>query len=193
LSAGAAAWTKNEGLLFALAIPISIALTATKDERKQRIQSAVQFATGLALPFALVVATKLVVGGESDLAADFSTASLGRIFEASRHLMIIESFFRTLITLTGVPLLVALIALCFWLGFAKHSDNTRWLAVGATALALQFAGYYFIYLITDRDLAWHLGTSNLRLFVQLWPSVLLLLFVALRPFPNQPPLDPNRT
>jgi hypothetical protein len=187
LSAGAAAWTKNEGLLFALAILISIPLTGAKNERKQRLTNAVQFAKGLALPFILVLSMKLGLGGESDLAADFSLASLGRIFEGARHLMIIESFFRTMIMLTGAPLLVTLIALCFWLGFDRRSGNSGWIAVGGLALALQFAGYYFIYLITDRDLAWHLGTSNLRLFVQLWPSALLLLFTGLRPFSNPEP------
>jgi len=53
------------------------------------------------------------------------------------------------------------------------------------ALSFQLSGYYFIYLITERDLAWHLDTSNLRLFVQLWPSVLLVLFVGLPSFADE--------
>jgi len=192
LAAGAGAWTKNEGLLFAIAILISIAMMGSGNERKQKLIDAFQFAKGMAFPLALVLAMKLAVGGDSDLAGDFSTASLGRIFEASRHLMIIEWFFRTIVMLTGVPLLVMLIALCIWTGFPRRSGGERRIAVGVTALALQLAGYYFIYLITDRDLAWHLGTSNLRLFVQLWPSALLLLFMSLPPFPNsEPSTDSN--
>ena len=145
------------------------------------------------LVFALVFVMKLGLGGENDLAADFSLASLGRIFEASRHLLIIQSFFHTTLMLTGIPLLVTLIAFCFWLGIGRRSSNARWLTVGALALVLQIAGYYCVYLVTDRELTWHLGTSNLRLFVQLWPSLLLLLFMGLRSFSDSAstPVRPN--
>jgi hypothetical protein len=45
---------------------------------------------------------------------------------------------------------------------------------------IQISGYYFVYLITERDLRWHLDTSNLWRFVQLWPSVLFLIFMGCR-------------
>jgi hypothetical protein len=49
---------------------------------------------------------------------------------------------------------------------------------------LTLAGYFFIYLITPRDIYWHLRFSLNRLFLQLWPSAIFLFFVALgsKPF-----------
>jgi hypothetical protein len=40
---------------------------------------------------------------------------------------------------------------------------------------------FLIYVITTVDLAWHLATSNLRLWVQVWPALLFLLFLILAP------------
>ena len=187
--AGAAAWTKNEGLLFALAMPVAFAVVGARVPLRGRRTEVLQFARGLALPLALLMAVKLGVGGESDLAADLAWTSIGRIFEWTRHQMIITSFLKMTLMLAGFPLLVLLLCLGVWLGFAGRSGESRWLAAGALALSLQLAGYYFVYLITERDLAWHLGTSNLRLLVQLWPSALLLFFVALGPFASPAPDD----
>jgi hypothetical protein len=49
----------------------------------------------------------------------------------------------------------------------------------AAALVLTLAGYFFIYLITPRDIYWHLRFSLNRLFVQLWPSAIFVFFSAL--------------
>jgi len=43
-----------------------------------------------------------------------------------------------------------------------------------------FAGYFIIYLITPRDLAWHLLVSLNRLFLQLFPSLLFTYFMIVR-------------
>ena len=191
VSAGAAAWTKNEGLLFALAIPFALAVVGPRVEWRERLTEVFQFAKGLALPLALLLAVNLTVGGENDLAADFTWTSLGRIFEWTRHQMIITSFFNMTLMLTGLPLLGLLLGLGVWSGFPRRTIESRYLAAATLALALQLAGYYFIYLITERDLAWHLATSNLRLLIQLYPSTLLLLFTALRPSPHQKTSSPK--
>jgi hypothetical protein len=46
------------------------------------------------------------------------------------------------------------------------------------------AGFYSIYLITPYPLAWHVSTSALRLWQQLLPSALFVIFVALPPAEN---------
>ena len=42
------------------------------------------------------------------------------------------------------------------------------------------AGYFFTFMITPLDLSWHLSTALGRLYVQLWPSFILLTFALLR-------------
>ncbi len=38
-------------------------------------------------------------------------------------------------------------------------------------------GYFFVYVLTPLDLAYHLATSLNRLFLQLWPGVIFLFFM----------------
>jgi archaellum biogenesis protein FlaJ (TadC family) len=45
----------------------------------------------------------------------------------------------------------------------------------------QFAGYFFIYLITPHDLSWHISTSMDRVISHLFPMLIFWLFVALKP------------
>ena len=191
--AGAAAWTKNEGLLFGLVMVASIALLGSGATLRERVRPVPAFLTGFAVPVALVLILKISLGGESDLANDFTGAALLRVFEGARHQMIAASFGRSLVLLVGVPLLSVLLGIGVWVRLIEMNSIPKCarsdipLRVGILALGLQLTGYYFIYLITDRDLAWHLGTSNLRLFVQLWPSALLLLFTAFRPLSHSEP------
>jgi hypothetical protein len=52
--------------------------------------------------------------------------------------------------------------------------------VGLAALALIVIGFYVVYLIIPGVLAIFLVTSAGRLFLQVWPAVLLMLFMAIR-------------
>ena len=61
---------------------------------------------------------------------------------------------------------------------AHHAPGTR---ASAIAVGLTLAGYFVIYLITPYDLYWHLRFSLNRLFLQLWPSVIFLFFLAFAP------------
>ena len=46
-------------------------------------------------------------------------------------------------------------------------------------LGAMLAGYFFVYLTTPHDLAWHVNTSMDRLLIHLWPSTLLAVFLYL--------------
>jgi hypothetical protein len=181
LAAGSAAWTKNEGILMALSVLIGILCSGPGAGLRDRARPGALYLAGLALPLAFVIAMKVGIGGESDLAMDTDIGSLARVLDLTRHQIIMASFVNSLLTLAGLPLAAGLAGLWFWQGFDRDTETRPIIGIGAFVLAVQLSGYYFIYLITDRDLAWHLGTSNLRIFVQLWPSAILLFFMALRP------------
>jgi len=51
---------------------------------------------------------------------------------------------------------------------------------GALALALTSVGYLLIYVLRPLDLAWLLETSMDRLMLQLWPSIIFVVFLAAR-------------
>ena len=58
----------------------------------------------------------------------------------------------------------------------------------ASVLLLMVVGYFFVYVLTPLDLHYHLMTSLNRLFLQLWPGVIFVVFmVAGPPEPGFPP------
>jgi hypothetical protein len=189
--AGAAAWTKNEGSLMALSILVGILCLGQGARLKDRARPAAHYLAGLALPLLCVIATKTTLGGESDLAADYGPESLLRIFDLARHQAIIASFTRSALFVAGLPVIAVLAGL--WL-YLQHDRKSQLNGIGALglALSLQLAGYYCVYLITDRDLAWHLGTSNLRIFVQLFPGATLLFFTTMPPISLPNSLPPSQ-
>jgi len=46
---------------------------------------------------------------------------------------------------------------------------------------LTLAGYFAVYVLTPLDLHYHLTTSLNRLFLQLWPGAIFLVFMAAAP------------
>jgi len=67
-------------------------------------------------------------------------------------------------------------AVCIGLG----ARRTGGVAQAALAFLLLSAGYLAAYLTTPYDLSWHIYTSMDRLLVQIWPTFVLVFFLALR-------------
>ena len=59
-----------------------------------------------------------------------------------------------------------------------RADRRRGVLPGLVGiLGAMLAGYFFVYLTTPHDLAWHVSTSMDRLLIHLWPSMLLAVFL----------------
>ena len=50
----------------------------------------------------------------------------------------------------------------------------------AIVLGLMLASYYLVYVTTPFDISWHVSTSVDRLLVQLWPALVLTVFLGLQ-------------
>ena len=193
LSAGIAAWTKNEGILF---LPVAaaslLAATAFAGGWRQAFRRAGAFLAG-ALPALLIVLYfKLRLAPAGDLAAGLGPAALSeRLFDWSRYTEIARAFFVTGLSFTqglidirvGMQLnpgAVNILLLTAYLLFAgirvEGRDRTGLLQTGAILL-LMMAGYFFVYVTTPQELSWHLATSLNRLFLQLWPGAILVCFM----------------
>jgi hypothetical protein len=176
LSAGLAAWTKNEGLPFLL---LAIVVVAWRGGARP----AKWLALGAA-PGALVTGgLKLLLappGGEAVFPKTAGEA-LTRLGNAGRWGEVAGSFVRSLADL-GVwwahPILL-LAVLAFVLGFVKRREKSYWWLL--LPLAGLLAADIGVYLTTTADLGWHLATSNTRLFVQIWPAMLFIFFLLIRP------------
>lgn len=188
MTAGFAAWTKNEGLLFLLALlaargTVVVPTAGLKVYGKQLLH----FAFGLLPVLLIIFYFKAHVPSANDIvgAQDFPSI-VHKLKDAARYQLILTALKNQLISLGGwepSPVyLLMLYPLCLGIKFAGR-DRTGVLT-SVIALCLVLLGYCFIYLITPNDLSWHLSTSLDRLLLQLWPSFVFTYFSLVRT-PNE--------
>lgn len=178
IAAGSAALTKNEGILFVAVLLIIETMRATRHREARRAWIA--FLVGLAPAVVLLGTFKLLLAPPSYLLADQSLASYGaRLLDPTRYAAVLRAVADALVPFGGA-LLLALAAAALLLGAAPERPTRRAAAHSAAVVALVAAGYGAVYLLTPTDLAWQLRSSIERLMLQLWPSALFTLFLALR-------------
>jgi hypothetical protein len=205
ISCGFAAWTKNEGLLFLLAILAARLLvffmtaskTATSEAPPQPKWNARQASASLAfflaglLPLLLLIAWfKHSVGASSEL---FSSIAFHKLLDASRYHAILKWCGKDFLRFGDwflIPGTVLLAGLYFAAPGKRMQTADPGSRASCIALVLTLAGYFLIYLITPYDLYWHLRFSLNRLFLQLWPAVIFLFFLRI-PVLNPSPADPE--
>lgn len=187
LSAGLAAWTKNEGILFLVVIlGIGAAARLFTQPKGLRMRELGGLAMGLLLPLTALFWLKVFLAPPNDLFAGQSDGSiLARLSDLSRYSLTLSYLWRSILnfswftgwSLSLLPLL-AIFALLFWP--ARRPQTARGLLAAALCLFILFLGYFVIYIITPHDLVWHLRTAANRLVFHLYPPVLLILFWTLR-------------
>lgn len=183
LAAGFAAWTKNEGVLFLMAILLArMWLTSRQSSLGRRPMSQIApMLLAVAPIFALIAFFKRAIAPPGDLFSDPATM-LHKLGDPSRYWAVLKWYGRELIRFGEwwwMPLPIVMLVLYFLLRHRIAREEKDSVRASSLALILTLAGYFFIYLITPRDIYWHLRFSLNRLFLQLWPSAIFLFFVAL--------------
>jgi hypothetical protein len=183
---GLAAWTKNEGLLFALALIVALGLVrgARRAHPWPALRALLRGFTPLAL---LLWAIRLmfVRTPAGVVEPDATLLLLGkRLFEADRHAVILAGSWRFLSgewppAQAQPPLLVLALLAAYVVaaGLRQRGGVGGAPAVLLATLVLVAAGYYAVYLVTRYDLHWFVTSSVDRLFVQFWPSLVLAVFL----------------
>jgi hypothetical protein len=180
--AGCAAWTKNEGILFVLAVCVALVLfTATRAKKMWR--RLLPFLAGLSIPLATLIIFKSTVPVRNDLIENQTReAAIHRMTDPSRYTFTLGYFLKTFWTfgawsLTPLAPLAAFAILKKIDGRIRH--NRGWL-IGTLTVGSVLLGYFFVYINTPIELKTHLGSSLDRLMIHLWPSFLLLLGLSLK-------------
>lgn len=180
LTAGLAAWAKNEGLLFVLALivahPLAVAYLRGWRQalRRQRIML-----IGLAPMLLLIVAFKWWVAPANDLLASLQPADIiDRLTNPWRLWYVLQSFGERFLALSGwlaaAPLVLGAYVLV--VGWGKRFERESMGTMLAT-LGLVLAAYLFVYVVTPYDLEWHVNTSMYRLAFHGWPCLLFAYFL----------------
>ena len=176
---GGAAWTKNEGLLFAVVFGGSAALHL---RRKRAIGAGRAFLIALAIAMIPMAYFKLQLAPANDLVAASAGSRLERLGDLSRHTTILAALWRDLGRFgewTFAPWIVLALPFLAWRA-RRRLVPVEWIVPRVVLLML--IGYYGVYLVSAQDLAWHLDSSLVRLLLQLWPLAILAWGLAVPDF-----------
>jgi hypothetical protein len=172
--AGMAAWTKNEGGFFALLFCTFafLGLWATSQPKSSRIRYLATLAFGL-FPWALLfILFKIFLAPETHLFQQPLPELWAKLLSPGRYAQLFSSFIIEL-RWFGLPFLVF-----YGLLFGLRFPRSKLMPVLVTVAAVfgMFGGYFLVYVICPGDLVENLTGSQERLFLQIWPSLLLLFF-----------------
>ena len=182
LTAGFAAWTKNEGMLFVLAAVVALAATTlSKRGFRDSVRTLGFFLFGLIPVLLVILYFKVRYAPPNDL---FGSHDLGpflaRLRDSHRYALIARAFGNELLR-WGNGLTAVFVIYLVARGVTSRRPHPTFVSAGFIALVLMFVGYFFVYVLTPMDLIWHLGTSLERLLLQMWPTFLFLLFLVIGP------------
>jgi hypothetical protein len=177
IMAGLAAWTKNEGLLFLVSLLVAhFAANFSRKDRKACFRELAVFAAGALPIFAVLIYFKLEVATYNDLFSQPGTV-FDRLVDLSRYRTILKTLLSDIFNFgawfVSIPPCIAFYLLFIGRRGRSHSQ----MIAGYITLGLMAAGYFVIYLIAPLPLDWLLASSMNRLLIQLWPSVLFLMFL----------------
>lgn len=172
-----AAWTKNEGILVALAVAVS--LTAVSTMRSGWVETRrvlACFVVGGLPGMTLLAWFKGVLAAPNVLVSGETLGSAPeKILALDRYIQTLDAFGSQALTFGEwlVHPLFPVLAYSFAFGFAfrRRVHETM---MAASTLCFIVAGLFAIYITTPHDLAWHLDNSLNRLLLQLWPTLVLI-------------------
>jgi hypothetical protein len=173
LALGLVAWTKNEGLPFALA---ALAMAGWRF-RSSAGWVLLGSAPGL---LALVVLKLFYVQGRESMFPATVAEMISKLAQPGRWWQALLGFGKAIVD-AGTPWahpVILMAALVLALRFVPVPERRLlwplWIPVAATA-----AAEYGLYLITTADMDWHISTSVERLLAQLWPPLIWLVLAML--------------
>ena len=185
LTAGFAAWTKNEGLLFLVSIVIArfVIFPFAHGLGRLWIEQLLFFLLGL-IPILLILVYfkfKLAPANELVASRDFQS-TLKQLLTLSRYTTILAALKKEMLVFGGwiVNPIYLLIMYPICVGVRLEVKNRLPTATAIVAISLVSSGYFFVYVTTPHDLNWHLESSLNRLLLQLWPTFVFIYFMIAR-------------
>jgi hypothetical protein len=189
--AGFAAWTKQEAMLFVVAL-VSVRLVIISRGRgwgPPKMELFTPLACGLAPVLAIVAYFDLRLAPHvSFLWTQQLDAVRARLSDVARYESIgqalageLASFGDWIISVVGLLIVYAVLV-----GTRVDAADRRPLAASVTVLGMVLAGYLGMFLLTAPYLESWLGSGLTRLLLHLWPSCVLVYWLAVKPLPASP-------
>ncbi|MFM8874757.1 MAG: hypothetical protein ACKOGC_01700 [Anaerolineae bacterium] len=173
---GLAGWAKNEGLMAIVGVSFVWALLILKKEERPAL---LNYVLGLLFPMLVIALFKLFLAPSNDLmSAQGGLAD--KIFDIERYKIIFGDAIPMLWNLGNTPISMIGLIILTMLIVGKSKNRITGLWALAVIVLLQLAAYFGIFLLTPRDLTWHLNTSLDRLYLHVLPLAFLWLFIWLK-------------
>jgi hypothetical protein len=173
IMAGLAAWTKNEGIPFVLIMLFCALLVFGFRNVLAKFLLA-----GMAFPLATVILFKIFLSANNDLFTQNPLSEiLSKLLDPERYLQILTHLISELIRLGDWPISIVVVLLAYGAIMGVRKSSTLAERISWLIPTLQFLVYLFIYVITPRDLEWHLNYSMSRLLMHIFPLGLLSFFL----------------
>ena len=177
IALGGAAWTKNEGKLFALFVFIAVVWQSLR--HVQRKSSSISHTLALSVGFLPTAFAIILMKLNVEVGTDLITQPrelLDKLFSFERAWITTRSFGMRVLDSGQLLLLYYVIIV----GLTSESVARRLGKIGLTLVAATLGGYFTVYMITPYPLQDHINTSLDRLLLQLWPSFLFALFLVIK-------------
>lgn len=172
---GGMLWSKNEGMMLAIAAfpAVAVALVTPFDWRRGGI-TAVCLVLATAPFLFCLFHFKLVYAPAGEMAeALLSSKTAGTLLEAERWSIVLRHGARIVLQENIAIIAAVLSMIAFWR--RPIWPGRSGLAIASLPLLAAF-GYLYVYLRTPHSLSWHLGTSLSRILLHVFPSALLAFF-----------------
>lgn len=181
ITAGLAAWSKNEGLLFIACLFISqLSLLFFKNYRELFVE--LKYLIIGMLPLLLLIAYyRIAIAPPNDIVHAQGKETLVKLSDYSRYVTICNWYiqqFKSFGQWALNPWWLFLFGILYKGIILKENRNS--ILSTLLLMILMLIGFFFIYLITPLDLTFHLSTSIHRLFFQLFPTFIFIYFIAIK-------------
>lgn len=180
IMAGLSTWTKNEGILFLIIVILTRFLMRLEHGNLSGFLKELSvFLCGSAPMIILLIFFKIKFAPPNDIIAGQNfEMTLSRLFDFSRYIEVGKSFILEFYYLVHYYVILIPLFIIFW-GFSSSKQNKRAIQNTMNILIFMIVGYFFVYIITPKELNSHLNRSLDRLFLHLFPSAIFLFFMAI--------------
>jgi hypothetical protein len=183
VTAGLAAWSKNEGLLFITCLFASQLTRLFFKNYKELLNELKYLFIGMAPVLMLVVYQKLVIAPPNQIISAQGAGTMVKLTDPERYSMVwnwfvyqFSSFGKWTIPVN--PWWLILLGILIKGGINVKENNYSFIS-NFTWLILMLTGFFFVELVTPLGLRYYLATSVHRLFFQLFPSFIFIYFLAI--------------
>jgi hypothetical protein len=191
LAAGLCAWTKNEGLLFlSILLAVRFVFSFTRKSWPTCRREMMWMILGVLPVLVVLIYFKAVIAPGNYYLEPGHNDSSGpmrffldpeplshKLTDGSRYWIIAKAMAGEIMHFGGKILGTTPLLILYFLSVKIKKEAIPSVKAGAAILALMVAGYFAVYLTTPLKLVFHLNTSLSRLFLQLWPGAVFVLFM----------------